>query len=173
MSNVYTPQFNHLLGQVTLGAPTSGGTNRAASTGTPKAVIQGRLFDVSVNGAGAVDTKDSANDEAAPILGQGENFIVVHTVGFDEGTATGNPKIRYRTLFGAKGDLTSHGPMPVHVGTRDVPYAAELFQNNGTTDFQYGVTNFPASFGAAGVQRKVVELAHMPVNVPWEALGQS
>ena len=161
--------LNHLLGKVTVGAPTAGGTNRAATTGTPDVVILGRIFDVTTKASGASDAKDSVTQKASPVLKTGENMVVVHTLGFTDGTASAAPAIEYHTLFSGKGTTEIPAELPVHVDHRHCPYAVEMWQNNGSSDFQYGVTNFAAS-SASGVKYESYSVAHQAVRADWNQL---
>ena len=166
MSIAGYPQINHLLGKVTLAAPTAGGVERGATTGTPDVVIGGRIFDVTAKASGAVDKTDSITGKAAPTLKKGDRLLVVHTVGVTEGDASTAPAIEHHTLFSSIGGKDVGPELPVHIDVRHCPFAYEAFENNGDADFTYGVTNFAAS-SASGVKHKRYSVAHQAVQYDW------
>ena len=160
-------QANRLLGAYDLGGPVPGGVTRAANSGTPALAINGREFAVTARGAGAVGKTDSVTKEDSPVLKKNENFVVVHTVGFSVGDATTAPAIEHHTLFGAKGDMEARGDVPVHIDARHAVYAVELFENRGSTDFQYGVTNFAAT-SDTGVKHEFYDTVTLPNAHIWK-----
>ena len=150
-----------MVGTYNMAAPAANGTERGAFTGTPQVLIHGRRFPAAAS-PGVTVTQDSVTKAAAPTLNQGENMVVVHTLGFSAGDATTAPAQQNYVLFsGAKGTPEEPADVPVHVPDRHTVVAVELFENRGATPFTYGTTNFLAS-SDTGVKHERYNCATLP-----------
>ena len=141
------------------------GTNNVnwSTSGTPNAVIGGRVLATTARASAAASKTDSVTEKAAPEVDTGETFAVVVTVGF---TGT-NRAQEYHELFSQVGGVgRAPAALPTHVADGHVPVGFVLFRNNhATTKFQWGTSNMNV---VDNEHQKVYQCVELPNRAPWE-----